>query len=116
MLTGNRHHPCRLGCLQDRRYGRVRLCDIPDAKRLTENLRAGTKLQEIGREWVGHIHIGGLKLSALTKLRGLRRAADAGVDGELPSLCVQVLINLLISPSGSVRTASRKEIDDWERD
>lgn len=56
LLTGDRYYPCRCGSLQDRRYGRVRLNyrldHLAAALKLIDNLRIGTQLQEIGREWV----------------------------------------------------------------
>ena len=48
-----------------------------------ETLRVGTKLQEIGREWVElHASTKDLSFSSLTRYRGRRLAADADVDGE----------------------------------
>lgn len=51
---------------------------------LNDNLRIGTKLQEIGREWVRPKRPGGFALLSLTRLRERQLAARADVDGEFP--------------------------------
>jgi hypothetical protein len=53
--------------------------------KLNDNPRIGTKLQEIGREWVRPQALWRFRASPLTRLRERRLAADADVDGELSS-------------------------------
>jgi hypothetical protein len=86
LLTGNRYHPCRGRGIQDRRYRRVRLnYHLEATLKLNDNLRIGTKLQEIGREWVRPQAPWRFELLPLTRLRERRLAANADVDGEFSS-------------------------------
>lgn len=86
LLTGDRYYTCRVRGLQDRRYRRVRLnYQLEAALKLNDNLRIGTQLQEIGREWVSHNRPGRFEFPPLIRLREHLLAVDADVDGEFTS-------------------------------